>query len=190
MKCAVRGELRPVESTYKLPAHTLARLKPNAEITPMAHSATVPASAARGGLYERDYYSWAVEQSRALRDRRAEPLETGTTSRRRSMTWLEAKLESWKVVRKSCWSYLLKWRFLPKRPSTSWRLTIREQRQRLARVMEQNPGLKLTLFESVRAAYALARLVAARETRLGQRTFLDDCAWTFEQLMDAGFLPK
>jgi hypothetical protein len=56
--------------------------------------------------------------------------------------------------------------------------------------MEQNPGLKLTLFESVRAAYALARLVAARETRLGQRTFPDDCAWTFEQLMDAGFLPK
>ena len=85
--------------------------------------------------------------------------------------------------------HLLKWRYQPKKRSRSWTLTIREQRQRVARVITQNPGLKRMLAESVTAAYALARLVAARETRLAERTFPPASPWSFEQITDAEFWP-
>ncbi len=160
------------------------------EIRPMAHKVVAaPASETREDLYERDYYTWTLEQARALRERRAEALDWDGLAEevedlgRSEVRELESRLEVLLV-------HLLKWRYQPKRRSTSWRLTIREQRQRVARVIDQNPGLKRTLAESVRAAFLLARLVAARETRLTERTFPPDCPWSFEQLMDAGFWPK
>jgi Domain of unknown function DUF29 len=148
-----------------------------------------PGSASREDLYERDYYTWALEQARALRARSTEALDWENLAEeveglaRSEARELESRLEALLV-------HLLKWRYQPEKHSRSWRLTIREQRQRVARVMSQNPGLKRTLGESVTAAYALARLVAARETRLAERTFPPASPWSFEQIADAEFWPK
>jgi hypothetical protein len=58
------------------------------------------------------------------------------------------------------------------------------------RVITHNPGLKRTLPESVIAAYALARIVAARETWLAERTFPPASPCSFEQMTDADFWPN
>jgi hypothetical protein len=148
-----------------------------------------PGSASREDLYERDYYTWSLQQAGALRARSTEALDWENLAEeveglaRSEARELENRLEALLV-------HLLKWRYQPEKHSRSWRLTIREQRQRVARVMSQNPGLKRTLGESVTAAYALARLVASRETGLSEETFPPGSPWSFGQIADAEFWPK
>ena len=156
----------------------------------MAHQVVeVPGLKPPKDLYESDYYTWALGQARALRAHSTEALDWENLAEeveglaRTEARELESRLEVLLV-------HLLKWRYQPKKRSRSWTLTIREQRQRVARVVTQNPGLKRMLTESVTAAYALARLVAARETRLAERTFRPTSPWSFEHITDAEFWPN
>jgi len=155
----------------------------------MAHDAVdAPGADPREDLYERDYYSWALEQGQALRARRTEALDWENLAEeveglvRTEVRELKSRLEVLLV-------HLLKWRYQPKKRSRSWRLTIREQRHRLAQLTGENPGLESTLGESVTAAYEIARLVTARETRLAERTFPPASPWSFGQMTDADFWP-
>jgi hypothetical protein len=157
---------------------------------PMAHRVVdAPGSEPREDLYERDYYTWALGQARALRARSTEALDWENLAEeveglaRTEVRELKSRIEVLLV-------HLLKWRHQPRKRSGSWRLTIREQRQRLAQLIGENPGLKGTLRESSTAAYALARLVAARETRLAEQTFPPASPWSFEQITDFEFWPK
>lgn len=153
------------------------------------HVVEAPGSEPRQNLYESDYYTWALEQARALRARSSKALDWENLAEeveglaRTEAREFRSRLEVLLV-------HLLKWRYQPNKRSRSWRLTIREQRQRVAQVLDENPGLKGTLEESVTAAYALARLVAARETRLAERTFPSASPWSFEQMTDAEFWPN
>ena len=83
-----------------------------------------------GDLYQRDYYTWALEQARALRTRRgealdwenlAEEVEGLALSEERE---LESRLEVLLV-------HLLNWCNETKKRSRSWQLTIREQPHRV-----------------------------------------------------------
>ena len=76
--------------------------------------------------------------------------------------------------------HLLKWRFQPSAPGTSWRLTIEEQRHRLADHLLDNPSLKASLDASI----------AAREAGLDRAVFPAACPWSFEQVMDGDFWPE
>ena len=153
------------------------------------HLVEVPDSESRKDLYERDYYTWALEQAQALRARSSEALDWENLAEeveglaRTEARELESRLEVLLI-------YFLKWRYQPNKRSRSWRLTIREQRQRLAQLLADNPGLKGTLGESTTATYALARIVAAPEPRLAERTFPPASSWSFEQITDAEFWPN
>jgi hypothetical protein len=148
-----------------------------------------PASAARVDLYEHDYYTWAMEQGRALRARNTETLDWENLAEeveslgRGEARELESRLEVLLL-------HLLKWRYQPKKRSSSWRLTIRVQRQRVSQVMSENPGLKTKLGENLSAAYDLARLLAAGETGLDERIFPPTSPWSFEQITDGEFWPN
>lgn len=153
------------------------------------HVADAAGSTPRKGLYERDYYTWALEQARALRAHSTEALDWENLAEeveglaRTEARELRSRLEVLLV-------HLLKWRYQPDKRSTSWRLTIREQRRRVAQVIDENPGLMSTREASVTAAYEIARLVAARETRLAEKTFPPGSPWSFEQISDADFWPR
>jgi hypothetical protein len=60
-------------------------------------------------------------------------------------------------------------------------LTIKEQRQRIFRVLRKNPSLKAGLDETCRDAYSDARLIAARETGLPEALFPQNNPFTWEQ---------
>jgi hypothetical protein len=147
-----------------------------------------PGFTSRKELYERDYYTWALEQGRALRahdtealdwDNLAEEVEGLARSEARE---LRSRLEVLLV-------HLLKWRYQPDKRSSSWRLTMREQRRRVAQIMDENPGLKSTTEESVTSAYEIARLVAAREPRLAEKRFPPASPWSFERIVAEDFWP-
>ncbi|MGH7152531.1 MAG: DUF29 domain-containing protein [Acetobacteraceae bacterium] len=86
-------------------------------------------------------------------------------------------------------AHLVKWQFQPMLRGTIWRLTIEEQRQRLADHLADNPSLKATLAESIEAGYRLALIVAARESGLSRDTFPPSCPWSFEQMVADDFWP-
>ena len=139
-------------------------------------------------LYEQDFYAWANEQAALLRagklsaadiEHIAEEIDSmGRTERRELVNRLAVLL-----------LHLLKWEFQPGLRGNSWRLTIKEQRFRLADHLADNPSLKATLPETTANAYRLALVEAERETGLAEATFPAACPWTFAQIMAEDFWP-
>jgi hypothetical protein len=141
-----------------------------------------------GNLYETDFYAWANEQAALLRagklsaadiEHIAEEIESmGRTEKRELVNRLAVLL-----------LHLLKWRFQPAMRGNSWRLTVEEQRYRLADHVADNPSLKAKLGEAISNAYRLSLVEAERETGLARGTFPPICPWSFDQIMDEGFWP-
>ena len=138
--------------------------------------------------YNLDFYGWTQEQAALLKAGRLndldiinliEEVETMGRSEKRA---LESRLTVLLV-------HLLKWKYQPNRRGKSWTLTIIGQRIKLLRVIKDNPGLKPQLPELINDAYSLARVNAAKETKLDIEIFDSACPWTFEQLIDDCFYP-
>ena len=140
-------------------------------------------------LYERDFYGWSQEQAALLRAGRLTELDTPNLLEeieemgRNAENELLSRLEVLFI-------HLLKWRFQPARRGRSWRLSIAEQRRKIARRLERSPSLKHKLPGILVDAYGDAVLGAERETGLDASVFPAESPWTFEQIMDAAFLPE
>jgi glyoxylase-like metal-dependent hydrolase (beta-lactamase superfamily II) len=139
--------------------------------------------------YETDFYAWTQAQAEALRtkdwpaldvDHLAEEIESlGKRDRRAVESDLEVRLR-----------HGLKWVYQPERRSGSWRRTLTVTRQRLARVLRDNPSLREQLPVLLPVAYAEAREVAAAETGLPLATFPETCPWDLAQVLDTDFWPE
>ena len=138
--------------------------------------------------YEQDFYGWTQEQAALLRSGRLidldinnliEEIETMGRSEKRE---LQSRLMVLLV-------HLLKWKYQPARRGRSWLLTIKGQRMNLEEVINDNPGLKSQLFDLLAHAYSLAKIEAAKQTRLDDGLFADSCPWSLEQLRDTAFFP-
>jgi len=99
---------------------------------------------ANNTLYDSDFFAWANEQAALLRAGRlteadieniAEEIESMGRSEKRELVNRMSVL----------FLHLLKWRFQPTHRSTSWRLTIEEQRYRVTRHMKDNPRAPLRI---------------------------------------------
>ena len=140
-------------------------------------------------LYDRDFYAWANEQGRLLREGRfteadiANIIEEIESLGRSEMRELVSRLEVLLL-------HLLKWQCQPNLQGASWRFSIEAQRPRIIDHLDDNPSLKSRLSEAVARAYRAARLDAVKETGLPRRTFPETCPWTFEQMMDETFWPE
>ena len=139
-------------------------------------------------LYDLDFHAWANEQATLLRSRRfdqadidhiAEEIETmGRGEKRELVNRLAVLL-----------LHLLKWQYQPGLRGNSWRLSIEEQRYRLADHLADNPSLKAQLDTAMRDAYRLALVGAERETGLARGTFPAVCPFAFDQAVETNFWP-
>jgi hypothetical protein len=84
---------------------------------------------------------------------------------------------------------LLKWQYQPERRSTSWALTIKEQRKRILIRLKITPSLKAFFIEDERFddAYLDGRLIAEKETGLDD--FPATCPWSIDEVLSADWLP-
>src|SRR5712691_479741 len=91
--------------------------------------------------YDRDLYSWAVEQAELLRAGRIAEADALNIAEELDDVGNEQydKLES---ALRIILLHLLKWEHQPKRRSRSWYLSILVQRKHVLRVLRKNPGLK------------------------------------------------
>lgn len=145
-------------------------------------------------LYDRDFYSWAMEQAKALR------LAAGARINTPAMLDWENLAEEIESLGKSQASeldsryaqlltHLLEWTYQPQKRSKSWRRTIVQQRIRIDKLTRQNPGLKPRQPRIFREAYADARKLAAAETGLAASAFPPTSPWTLAQATDEDFWP-
>ena len=138
--------------------------------------------------YEADFYAWAHEQARLLREGRwaeadianiAEEIEgMGRSEKRELISRLAVLL-----------THFLKWEHQPALRSRSWELTIRGQRRKLDRHLADNPSLMSLLDQAVADAYGDALLEAQLQTGLSEQTFPQTCPYQRERILDNAFLP-
>ena len=133
--------------------------------------------------YETDFYLWTQQQADLLRQGQfnrvdldleniAEEIESmGKRDRRSVSSYLQNVL-----------LHLLKWRYQPERRGTSWRMSIRNGRYQVRRLISESPSLKPQLPAILAEEYPLARENAADETGLPLTTFPEECPFTVEQI--------
>ncbi len=131
--------------------------------------------------YETDFYQWTQQQAALLRQGRlsavdieniAEEIESMGKSDRRSV---ESHL--FIII-----AHLLKWKYQPQRRGKSWRLSIRNGRRDVERLLRDSPSLKRQLNDLAIGEYPGARNEAADETGLPLATFPESCPFTIEEI--------
>lgn len=154
----------------------------------MAAGKLLPVSQDRP-LYERDFYSWSLDQADKLRAGRYHELD-----REHLAEEIESlgRAQYWELVSRLrvLLAHLLKWQYQPALRCRSWEITLIEQRDSIADLLQDNPGLKPRLDEALFKGYRKARLLAERETGLPTERFPADCPYAPEQIFDPDWLPE
>ena len=120
--------------------------------------------------YERDFYSWLMEQARLLREGQWQALDRDNLAEEIESLGREQfnKLAS---ALRVLLLHMLKWDHQPDLRSRSWAVSIATQRIEIEDVLDDNPSLRPRIPEAIARAYRQARTLAARETGLAEDTF-------------------
>jgi hypothetical protein len=138
--------------------------------------------------YDTDFHQWIEDQAALLRAGNlaqldvanlVEELESMSARERRELINRLAVLLA----------HLLKWEYQPERRSTSWRLTINEQRRQLALLLEDSPSLRQRLPELLVRGYRNASRAAMDETGFLKSPFPEHCAYSITEILDEDYWP-
>jgi hypothetical protein len=136
--------------------------------------------------YERDFYSWLMEQAQHLREGRLDAVDRDNLAEEIESLGREQFNKLVSALR-VLMAHMLKWDHQPSLRSRSWALSIQEQRLEIVDVLSDNPGLRPRIGEAIARAYRRARIEAARETGLDETTFATTCPYTLDDIMSRGF---
>ena len=132
--------------------------------------------------YAGDFYGWTQDQAEALRRRSVNEIDWDNLLEeieglgQSQANQLDSRLTL-------LMAHLLQWSLQPTRRTRSWVLTVREQRRRIARLLERNPSLRSRLAEIYADAYPSAVTMAADETGLADGAFSPAPPFTFDAAM-------
>jgi hypothetical protein len=143
-------------------------------------------------LYENDYYRWAQDQVRALREHRSEELDWENVAEEiddlgKGEQWsLESYLEA-------LFEHLLKLAYTQpttrERNARLWQGTVKLARAKIRRRLAQSPSLRHKMDQLLAAAYEDGRTRMLARTKLGEDRIPASSPWTVEQVLDDSFLP-
>jgi hypothetical protein len=139
-------------------------------------------------VYDQDFNAWTEQQADLLRVGRWAELDV-----RHLIDGIESmgRSECRELVNRLVilMLRLLKWRYQSALRGNSWRLSVKEQRIRLASPLDDNPPLKSLLDEAIDRACRLAVIEAEKQTGLPEATFSERCPFTFAEMSDEQFWP-
>lgn len=142
---------------------------------------TVPATD-----YDTDFYAWAMEQAKRIREGAFETLDRENVAEEIESLGREqfSKLRSaYRVLL----MHMLKWDHQPQKRTRSWSTTIVNQRLELEDVFADSPSLKNRIDEALAKAYRRARIEAAQETELPLSTFPETNPYSLDDIMERAF---
>ena len=139
-------------------------------------------------LYDHDFHAWTQDQAEKLRARIhndidwenvAEEIDSLGRSDKREISHRLGVLLL----------HLLKWQFQPLKRKPGWLSTIREQRHRIAGLIEDSPSLKAYPARQLKREYGFARQNAIDETGLPGSEFPISCPYTVANILDDLYFP-
>ncbi|HEY3621840.1 MAG TPA: DUF29 domain-containing protein [Roseiarcus sp.] len=141
--------------------------------------------------YDKDVILWSEKQARLLRAGRfaeldvehlADEIEDVGKSEKREFASRMAVLLA----------HLLKWSRQPKMRTNSWRLTIVDQRKRIALAIKATPSLNAVMRDPDwrEDIWLDARAQVRKETDLTEDELPEACPWTMQQAADQDFWPE
>ena len=136
--------------------------------------------------YERDFYSWSIEQARLLREGRHDALDRDNLAEEIESLGRE-QFNKLVCALRVAMMHMLKWDHQPSKRSRSCALSIEGQRLEIADVLADNPGLKPRVGEAIARAYRHARIEAAKETGLDEAEFPAACPYSFDDITKRSF---
>jgi Domain of unknown function DUF29 len=148
-------------------------------------NAVLPAAA----LYEKDWYTWSMENARLLRagkldqvdlNQIAEEIEDMGKSEKRA---IESHLRVLLM-------HLLKWQFQPGLQGATWRHSIDNARIDLEDLFDENPALRARFDEFIPKEYKHAKRDAMYETGLPEANFPIACPYDSSQILNIEFWPS
>ncbi|MGE3295660.1 MAG: DUF29 domain-containing protein [Geminicoccaceae bacterium] len=139
-------------------------------------------------LYQRDCYSWALEQAALLRAHRFAELDLENLAEEiDGLTRAEARELRSRYA--TLLSHLLKREFQPERRSHSWAATIARERDAIPDHLDEDPDLEPRQAERFAKAYRGARADAAAEANLPLTRIPAACPYTLDQSTSEAFWP-
>lgn len=135
---------------------------------------------------ENDLHAWAIRQAALLRARRLDQLDLDRIAGELDDVGSEIyeRLESALTI---LFMHMLKWDFQPERRSRSWEATIREQRRRIAKLLNDNPSLKSKLESAKEAGYLYGRDRASGETDIAIERFPEQSPYDWRDMTERAF---
>ena len=146
----------------------------------------IPPEEPAGTSYDRDFYSWSLEQARLMREARWDAVDRANVAEEIESSGREQfnKLES---VLRVLMLHMLKWDHQPALRSRSWVPSIETQRLELGDAVADNPGLKPRIPEAIARGYRKARLEAAKETGIAKESFAETCPYAWDDIVSRVF---
>lgn len=141
-----------------------------------------------GNLYETDFHAWGRQQAQAIAAREIQALDLDNlideveSVGRSQRAAIESHLRVLII-------HLLKFRCQPERATVSWRITLRNQRLSIERLVRRSPSLADFPARVLCEAYADAVRGAAQEMGLPESAFPAACPFALTQILDPDFLP-
>jgi len=138
--------------------------------------------------YETDYDAWLASQINSLQQGQWHKLDVPhLVEELQSLNKSnERELESYLIV---LLIHLLKWEFQPQAQCGSWSGSIKNSRNRIAKLFKQQKLLEHRVDEFIPEAYEEAKEIASEETKIKVTLFPKNCPYKVEQLLDKSWSP-
>lgn len=139
-------------------------------------------------LYDTDRDAWLSEQIEQLRQGRLDALDIPHLIEELEQVNKsnERELESYLIV---LLTHLLKWEYQPQNRSGSWSGSIKNSRNRIAKLFKQQKSLSSRVGDFLPDAYEEAKEWASEETGIKASLFPAECLYNVEQLLDKEWMP-
>lgn len=140
-------------------------------------------------LYESDFFGWTQQQAELLKSGRLSELDTEHLSEEIEAMGRSERLQLTRRI-EVLLTHLLKWQYQPEFHGRSWQVTILDQRRRVAKLLDANPGLKPALDSCFLDTYDNARFSAMMETGLSLEIFPVHPPFDLVNALDLDYLPE
>ena len=134
-------------------------------------------------LYDQDFYAWTQCQMELLQAGRWNELDIANLIEELDSLGKQQRQELENRLGVLL-GHLLKWRYQPEGRSKSWLYTIREQRRRIQRLLQQNPSLKPYLPEAIEIGYQDGLDLVGKETSLNPDKLPQTCPFSEAEIFD------
>jgi Domain of unknown function DUF29 len=134
-------------------------------------------------LYDQDFYAWTQQQAELLRSGHLEGLDIENLVEeieslgRQERQELENRLGV-------LLGHLLKWHYQSDARSKSWFYAIKEQRNKINRLLNQNPSLKPYLLQAIAIGYEDGLLLVGKETPFDPKQLPQSCPFSEAEIFE------